>query len=205
MPSRQAVPFTRGTMNVNWPEIQGSPRPPKAGHKRLSESNRTVVGCVTIAAVFIWGSFFTWPAIVAAQRASLGVACVSNLRQLSQGMLQYSEDHDGYLPPAHAWLDLEPLQNPRNFGCPEAMRIDRGPGYAMLAALSSMRTSKATTPAAMPMIFDSNLKGRNPAGRLDSLPNPPRHGTPRPYGDQIPHNNVAYADGHVRGLPNPRP
>ena len=75
----------------------------------------------------------------------------------------------------------------------------------MLAALSSKQTSTIKDPAKMPLVFDSNLRGRNAAGGLDSLPTPARHGSPWPYGDKRPHNNIAYADGHVKDVPNPRP
>ena len=186
-------------MNVNWPEIQGSPRPPKAGHKRLSEPNKRVVGCVTTAAIFIWGSVFTFYTVVAFARSAVSQSCVINLQELSQGMLQYSADNDGYLPPSHLWLDLEPLPNARDIGCPEAVGPE-GPGYAMLAALSSKQTSTIQAAANTPLIFDSSLTGWNAAASLDSLPNPPRHGTKWPPWRQGLHNNVAYADGHASRL-----
>ena len=75
---------------------------------------------MTIAAVFIWGSAFTLYTFAAFARSAVSQTCVNNLQDLSQGMLQYSADHDGFLPPSNAWRDLEPF--------PYAKDIARLPG-----------------------------------------------------------------------------
>jgi prepilin-type processing-associated H-X9-DG protein len=188
-------------MNANWPEIEGPRKPRNTERKRLSEPDKRVVGCVTAAAILVWGSVFTFYTFMATVKAALSQSCVINLQELSQGMLQYSVDNDGYLPPSNAWHDLEPTDRAKDLGCPEWGGADESSGYAMLAALSSKQTSTIKSPATMPMIFDSNLTGRNAAGGIDNLPNPPRHGTSWPFGGQSPRNNVAYADGHVKGVP----
>ena len=115
---------------------------------------------------------------------------LSNVKQLALGLIVYSGDNDDQLP-ASAWTDtMEPYLGPSRELIKSPTLPAGGFGYAFNQDLLGVRTTTLDFPSAVPMVFDSNLVGRNAVGPY-AVPNPARRGG----------NNVAYADGHGATLP----
>jgi prepilin-type processing-associated H-X9-DG protein len=135
-----------------------------------------------------------WP-LEAGERNPLGTRCLSNLRQLSLGMLMYESDWDG-LPRRDQWMDrlLPYIKQENIIFCP-ALRDEHSEhgwfGYAMNSVLSGKSTEKLKQPEREPLVYDSINLARNASDPVLSLIWPGRHEGA---------NNVAFADGHVRSF-----
>jgi prepilin-type processing-associated H-X9-DG protein len=132
------------------------------------------------------------PALVRAQddRAARDrTYCSSNLRQLSVGLMMYTQDYDETYPPAGKWQSgVYPYVKDRKlFQCPS----DTGSGsYAFNQALSGASLARVRNPATTTALFESNLHKPNAAGLAkDAVSN--RH----PGG-----SNWGFGDGHVKLL-----
>lgn len=117
-----------------------------------------------------------------------GATCMSNLKQLTSGLLMYAQDNDSYLPPAGNWHDgtFDYVKIESVYTCPTRRKL--GTGYAFNQVLSG-RSTKQGDPEKVPLLFESSLGQRNGADTLQSF--------------VLPHNgrgNVAFLDGHVRLL-----
>jgi prepilin-type processing-associated H-X9-DG protein len=163
--------------------------------KPLTDGQRVFVWWTIAIGVLFWGFQFTFATFKAAYERAFNFNCRTNLSVLSAAMLAYSEDNDGRLPPSTVWYGVLPGVGEDRMACPLAHEM--GSGYAMSKAMSFGRVKAIPSLAGAPLLFDSQLRGRNAAGDLSSLPSPPRHGTTWPLAEDPPHNNVAYADGHV--------
>jgi prepilin-type processing-associated H-X9-DG protein len=188
---------------VDFPERR--PRKPRrepdaGGLHPLTDRQRVFVWWTIGIGVMFWGLQFGFPTFAAAHERAFNLSCMANLRVMSSAMLVYSEDNDGRLPPAATWCDILPDNREYNPTCPKA--LDHRFGYAVSKALSGTQVKAIPTPGAAPLIFDSRIKGPNAAGDLSSLPDPPRHGFTSFFAKFTPRNNVAYVDGHVRGVRN---
>ena len=150
---------------------------------------------VTVLSMCAWSCVPGFYVFRAANESAKGAACRSNLKQISQATLLYAEDHDGRLPPADRWGSAVPRQSSAILSCPtHGWEL---PGYAMSWDMSSRLVRSIPDPTSAPLVFDSDLTGPNAAGSLADLPSPPRHGGTWTFDEDPPHNNVAYADGHV--------
>ena len=79
-----------------------------------------VIGIIGLLCALIFPVFFI------AREKSRKITCVSNLRQISQGVLQYTQDYDGYFPTGDYWLTKEiPYINKNNLSCPSAKYFKR--------------------------------------------------------------------------------
>ena len=107
--------------------------------------------------------------------------CESHLKKLFNALQQYSDAYDGMLPPSDRWVSA--LQDPAQsfvskeeasfLNCPQAG--GKG-GYAMNKELSGIRIKTIANLAGTPLLFDSSLTGIDATDKLESLPNPGRHG-----------------------------
>jgi hypothetical protein len=88
-------------------------------------------------------------------------------------MMMYSEDHDGFLPPAHNWPDAldHYLADGRILEYPFDQHAGRA--WAMNASLSGRRLRDIQQPYRTVLIFESRL-GSPPAGGRELLPQRPR-------------------------------
>lgn len=113
----------------------------------------------------------------------------SNLKQLSLGIIQYTQDHDENLPDADKWVDeiMPYVKNASVFRDPAAPGLKWG--YAFNRTLSGVSLADLDEPATTVVLFESTDGKKNAADTGDSLPMPGRHdgGT-----------NYALADGHVK-------
>ena len=121
--------------------------------------------------------------------------CTSRLRPLASAAFAYAEDHDDRLPNSSRWCDsvANYVRGGQAFQCPGSLSPY---GFAMHDSLSSAHRAKLPEPEKRAFLFDSSAMVRNAHGDESLLPNPGRHRG---------RNYVAYADGHTRTLPSPRP
>ena len=115
---------------------------------------------------------------------------LANVKGLATGLVLYSFDNDDRFPESR-WTDtIDPYVGLSR----EIIKSPSLPasafGYAFNEDLLGVATTSLDASSAVPMVFDSDLTGRNATGPY-LLPNPPRRGG----------NNVGYADGHGATLP----
>ena len=147
-----------------------------------------LAGAAITAAVSAWGAMQDpRPRMPAAD------FCQSNLKQLSLGLMMYTEDYDETYPPAGKWSTLvQPyVKITQAWNCP----ADPGrPSYAMNQNLSGGATTDVTSPVSVVMLFESNFHRPNASGTVEAVARPPRH---------LRVNNYAFVDGHVREFGKP--
>ena len=122
---------------------------------------------------------------------SIRSACLSNVRQLSLGMLAYSGDWDGHAPIRDSWMDSieRYTRTERIDRCPAVKGVDVY-GYAFNAGVAKLDLN-ASSASTTPLVYDSVNLGRNASDLVTSLPDPGRH-----QGKDC----VAYTDGHARAI-----
>ncbi len=130
--------------------------------------------------------------------------CLSNLRQMSLGMMQYTKDYDEKLPPAKnksgGWADLifPYVKSTQLFQCPaEQGSADKTSDYFFNSRLSGVSMGKLPAPNLTISLgdglpdqpFDANLS-QLPAAWIGDFTSPAnRH---------LDGANYAFADGHVK-------
>lgn len=119
-----------------------------------------------------------------------GKLCIANIKIDGTALQMYAADFDDRLPPDRAWMDaLVPyVPNRARFHCPKISEAGGvgSYGYAFNSDASSKRLLDLEFQT--PLIFDSNVLGKNAVASPRLLPNPPRHEKG---------NVVGYADGSV--------
>lgn len=88
-------------------------------------------------------------------------ACMSNLKQLSIGLMIYLSDNDDVLPPASKWNDrLMPyLKNLNLFTCPPVKREGKEGGYALNSDIAEKKVSLFPEPAKVPLFMETARLG----------------------------------------------
>ncbi len=125
--------------------------------------------------------------------------CLSNVKQISTALIIYASDVNDRFPPRDTWMDASyPYTKTETiWHCPSVPKNVYG--YAFNGALSRASQVKLLDPAGTPLVYDSVNPIRNASDLCASLPLPGRH---RARNDRGPgRNNVAYADGHAKGVP----
>lgn len=136
----------------------------------------------------------------------------SNLKQLSLGIIQYAFDNNNHLPDADKWVDeiMPYVKDKALFRDPSApageeysYAFNRALSGAVLDAPSqpsgvvdSVRSSdgsKVAPSASTVMFFESTAGVKNASDTGQSVPKPGRH---------LGGTDYAFADGHVRWLPD---
>lgn len=119
--------------------------------------------------------------------------CLSNVKQLSVGMIIYGDDNDAF-PPRDQWVDATYpyTKSWELYRCP---LVAKGSwGYAFNGALDSKSPKKVKAAETVPMIYDSVNLLKNASDLVKSLPAKPRHTR----------NIIGYADGHARAEIDPK-
>lgn len=150
-----------------------------------SQSCIGLVGIIVFLVVLAAG----WPYFPV--RSAKHNNCISNLKQLSLGLLVYAADSDDKLPPSYSWYDSA-LSRGRGLKltCSNAQHQNPSAiGYAFDSRLESACVNTTTNPSGRVMIYDSTSIARNPADAFTSLPNPARHASG---------NAIGHMDGHVK-------
>lgn len=168
-----------------------------------------------IAVVFIFG-YYIWTSYISAVNESREATCVSNMRMLTQSIIIYTQDHDGRLPDAKAWIKeiTSGFHLIRDYGDPfDCVSSDHigsitQPDYFMFASpdggfLSGMKTTAISQSASTPCIAElkfpetkaSYVASRNtsPMQIIDMIAFRHRKSNERKQG-----TNIVFCDGHVK-------
>ena len=171
-------------------EGYGAP-PPKKGLPIWAWFIIVPCGCIVLAvpAIAILAAIM-FPVLSQSRNKARSISCLSNEKQISLGLLMYSQDYDEKFPPAKSWIDKNQpyVKNDSLYHCPNASVF----GYAFNKDLSGLPLAKISSPQTTIFIYDSSTLSKNATDSVTSLPSPPRHGRT---------NNVSYADGHAMSYP----
>jgi hypothetical protein len=129
------------------------------------------------------------PVFEQARGKAQNVTCLSNVKQISLGMLMFADDHDEQFPKAEHWVDdLMPyVKDVKLFKCPEDKSGARS-SFAMNSALSGKSMAIVMNPASVVMVFETDKPGENPVGGPEAVLKVPRHNG----------NAYGFADGHAK-------
>ncbi len=130
------------------------------------------------------------PQMKGAPSTAQQAASQSNLKQLSLGIIQYTQDHDETLPDAEHWMDeILPYVKSESLFHDPSSPADQPYGYAFNKALSKAKLAQFDAPANSVLLFESTMGVRNAADTGQSVPRPGRYSGGTDY---------AFADGHVK-------
>ena len=149
-----------------------------------------VVGCL----VAIVGAALVYRGAMWRRQSVHREMCISNLKQIGLGTMQYVRDYDELYPRAPNWSDdLGPYtKNTALFLCPERRAALQGYAFHRGAAqrnLAMFRVASKTV-----IFFDSEGPKRNTCDEGDSLPRPARH---------FEKHGILFGDGHVEMVARP--
>jgi prepilin-type processing-associated H-X9-DG protein len=134
-----------------------------------------------------------------ARAKAADVTCISNLKQISYGLLMYSQYYDERFPPAASWgavsgrhvvgggASPSRLLNAGVYRCPEA---PPGMGYGFNRAMGGVDLAKMDSPAETILLFEANARTRSFAGGPGDVAWNRHGGMPK----------FAFADGHVKSM-----
>jgi len=128
-----------------------------------------------------------YPVFSRARATARKAICLTNVKQVSLGLLMYTSDWNDICPNSANWCETvdEYIKNRDALVCPDARNHDCG--YAYNAALSDLHLSAVDDPADTVALFESD-RGWNAAGGSELLPMEPRH---------LGGDNFGYLDGHA--------
>jgi prepilin-type processing-associated H-X9-DG protein len=132
------------------------------------------------------------PALAKAKGRAQSIACMNNLRQLSMGVLMYTQGNGNKYPPSDQWCDAVRVNvgSAKVFQCPGDSQGSRS-DYALNQNLSELPMNKVKNAARTVMIFECD-GGWNQRGGRESALKASRHA-----GGVM----VGFADGHVEEVP----
>ena len=182
---------------IGYPRLSRAPVEDRNAVAPAADRNAVAPAADRVAVAPAAGRSATVPAVdrsATAPAADRNAACKSNLKQLSLGLLMYAQDHDNRFPPAESWADaVRPYVRNRDvYECPA------GGGYAYNSELSNIALGDIRSPWNCPMLFDSDAGNANSNDPVTSFVK--RH---RESGSGVSVGNVAWADGHVKGVISP--
>lgn len=134
-------------------------------------------GCLFLMVPIIAAILF--PVFAQARGKARETACLSNVKQMSLGMLMYVQDYDENFTPAQSWMtNIDPyIKNEAVYHCPQISSGQKGTpyGYALNSALSKARLADIASPETTLMIYESNTLSANASDPCTSYPVPGRH------------------------------
>ena len=165
-------------------------------------------GCFGIAGVAVLAAIL-FPVFAQAREKARAASCMSNIKQMSLGVMQYTQDWDEKYPPGKTWMASinKYVGGEYPYHCPTAAGASGAAsqasqhtapyGYAYNSKMSGAesntedKSNYAHQLETTPLIYDSSNLEENATDEVSSLPNPGRHYSAG-HG-----NNVGMADGHV--------
>jgi len=135
--------------------------------------------------------------MIAARDKARAVSCMSNLKQIGLGILQYVQDSDMKFPGADKWMDeIDPYLKAAHgvlYKCPGDTHQY---SYSFNRALSHISDSAIGHPSDVVVVFESSSGKRNQSDHGSTLIKKSRHGGTV---------NYCFADGHVASKPDSMP
>ena len=122
--------------------------------------------------------------------------CLSNIKQLSTGMMMYAQDYDERLPASSTWaeaIDTKMREAAASnssagkdpFRCPAA---ESPASYGMNVFMGGRAFSEMEAPSNTVLLFDADAPIRSFAGKAENVARNRHNGAP----------NMAFADGHAK-------
>ena len=186
-PSVPPLPYQ---VPANYPP----PPPPKAKFPVWAVVLIGCGGCAVLMIPILAAILF--PVFSQARNKAQSVSCLSNMKQMSLGLMMYQQDYDERMPPAKRWMDASYpyIKSDNVFHCSVYSSQNRqNYGYGFNSTLSQLSSTqiagKNLSRVSTPMLFESGKLGRNEYDPVQSVINPPRHHDG---------NNFAYLDGHAK-------
>jgi prepilin-type processing-associated H-X9-DG protein len=178
--------------------------PPKGGVPIWVWILLGVGGCAVFGIAILAAILF--PVFAQAREKARQAQCASNMKQMSLGVLMYTQDWDEKLPVGERWMtDISPyIKRETVFNCPTLNPLGQYASgssensetsgnvvysYAFNSELSRLSVGKILEPMRSVEIFESDKKTKDAADPLESIANPPRHSQG---------NNFGYVDGHFK-------
>lgn len=119
--------------------------------------------------------------------------CLSNVKQISLGLLMYSQDYDEVWTSSDWQANVTPyIRDVQVFNCPSVAKGGQQNGYAFNEQLVGAKSQSIANPASTPAVFDSQVIGPSALSGPQGMSRPARHQEG---------NSVAYADGHAEAVP----
>jgi prepilin-type processing-associated H-X9-DG protein len=181
-------------MSLPPPYYRDAP-PPKKG---MPVWGWVLVGCLGMSVFIIMGlAVILFPVFAQAREKARQTSCLNNIKQMSLGMLMYTQDYDGKFPPTPGWMDkIAPyIKKEEVYHCPTAKSDDGNAyGYSFNAQVSTVSVTKIASPATTALVFDSIAEGRSASAKGLQVMTPGRHART---------NNIGYTDGHAQAVPTP--
>lgn len=147
----------------------------------------SAVGMLVSVAVIAMLTAILFPVFSRAREQASSSMCQSNVRQLCQAALLYSDDNNGKYPPAANWCDATKkyVRVPDVYKDPSAE--DKPCGYGFNSALGGVSEADIAHLADTVLIFESD-RGWNASGGREAMIAKSRH---------IDGFNIGYADTHA--------
>lgn len=130
------------------------------------------------------------PAFKGAREKARQASSQSNMKQISLGIIQYTQDHDERFPDADKWVDevMPYIKTEAVFRDPSAPAGEKW-SYTFNKNLSGKSLAALDSPATTVLLFESAAGVKNASDTGASVPKPGRHSGGTDY---------AFSDGHVK-------
>jgi len=157
----------------------------RVGGHGLAVAGAIVSGASLVMLLLLAAILF--PVFARAREKARQTSCLSNLKQISLGVLMYAADYDEVHPMADNWSDavMPYVKNNQIFICPSAADQTQR-SYAYNGGLDQTSARVIPQPALVAMAFDSQ-PGTNLSGGQDLVVSRHNEGA-----------NFAFADGHAK-------
>jgi prepilin-type N-terminal cleavage/methylation domain-containing protein/prepilin-type processing-associated H-X9-DG protein len=149
----------------------------------------TLTELLVVIAIIAIIAAILFPVFAQAQKKSKAIACLSNIKQISLGILMYLQDYDEKMPHRDQYQELvyPYLKNNRVYRCPKVKGSPENQGYALESRLTGKELYQIKNIGQTPLLWDSwNLE---------------KNATDPGISFAARHNgfgNIAFVDGHAR-------
>ena len=164
----------------------------------------TLVEAIVLIVILAIIAAFLFPSIVPDDRGKHRSSCLSNLKQISLGLLQYTQDYDEKFPPAKnavgGWADLvfPYVKSTQIFQCPnDRSGAGKTSDYFFNTRLLGVSMEKLAAPELTISLGDGLLNQPFDAN-LSQLPATWLQDSSSPAHRHLDGANYAFADGHVK-------
>jgi prepilin-type N-terminal cleavage/methylation domain-containing protein/prepilin-type processing-associated H-X9-DG protein len=150
----------------------------------------TLIEVLIVIAIIAIMAAILFPFFASAKHKSKNVACLSNVKQISLGILMYSQDYDEKMPYAKRYQELvcSYVKKEQVYHCPLVTGFPENQGYALESRLIGRNPYEIKEDIAKrPLLWDSLNLAKNAT-------DPGIGFAARHYG----FGSIAFVDGHAR-------